>query len=156
MPPPPQVAAAIPGFFMGSMMMLALIDLSVDMSGDPAFVAAWYQMQPDMPMLRRIPVVLLPLLVLLLLKTFGVSVPGALKGRPGFAWGCTPLVLLPVVIALTVIAKRISSAGNFDEATLKELTTLHLTKLVLLPLMPICMLREQFLVAKAAAKEKES
>ena len=133
---PPLPTLIIPCVLGTFMFTLALIDLAVDLTGDGALIVAWCGPSP-LPIVKHFLMYVLPLLLLgLLAKTALKSVPGVLKGTAGCGYACGPVLLIPVVIALTVAAKAaldpelatFSSRDPIDADVLAWVTQLHALK----------------------------
>ena len=104
---PPLPTLIIPCVLGTFMFTLALIDLAVDLTGDGAHRGVVRPL--PLPIVKHFLMYVLPLLLLgLLAKTALKSVPGVLKGTAGCGYACGPVLLIPVVIALTVASKASS------------------------------------------------
>ena len=159
---PPLPTLIIPCVLGTFMFTLALIDLAVDLTGDGALIVAWYGASP-LPIVKHFLMYVLPLLLLgLLAKTALKSVPGVLKGTAGCGYACGPVLLIPVVIALTVAAKAaldpelatFSSRDPIDAGVLAWVTQLHALKCLVSPAIMACGITE-YIVATAAVSAAE-
>jgi hypothetical protein len=168
---PPLATIVVPCMLGAIMLTLAAIDLGVDLTSDSALIAAWYGAAPIPVVKHFFKFVLMPALPLLTLKILLKSIPGALKGIPGSLAGCVPLVVLPTVIALTIVAKnaldpalaaraavlagkRAPATVDVDAAVLAHVTLLHAVKVVVSLTMPASAVSE-YVLASAHAKRKQ-
>lgn len=111
-PPLPQIV--LPCAIGGVMLTLGVVDLAIDLSGDPALLTAWYSAQATLPILSQWQRYVLPLLlVALVLKLCMITMPGFRNGKVGCTIGLAPVLILPVVIVMTVRAKKLLEATNF-------------------------------------------
>ena len=132
-PLPPVMSIVMPCVMGGTMFALDAVDLGVDLSGNPQLLAAWYAAQPSLPLVSHwMRYCLPPLFLLLLLKLFAKSLPGAIARKPGAFAGCAPLLLLPLLIGSSVRATCILKAAEFKPGSeaLATVTALHALRLV--------------------------
>ena len=137
---------------------LGAVDLAIDLSGNSQLLHEWYSANSTLPILSHFQRFVLPLaMVGLLAKIVGKVIPGVRAGDVGATFGLAPLVLIPAIIVVSVRAKKLLQASQFqpDAADLQYVTRLHAVRSFLSLLMLGGGISENALKMRAALKAIE-